>query len=135
MADNGKNARADLISSARRVLAWSDRQGGPRAGIPEDAAEQLRAALADAEREDCSSGSSAREWEAIGTAPKDGSLVDIYARPRTGKARRFIDCWWTEATGWRNGKADGLRGWTPTHWRRASTPDDIDPIPLASCAE
>lgn len=62
-------------------------------------------------------------WQSMETAPKDGSYIDIYARPFTGQARRFIDCWWTERTGWRNGKADGLVGWTPTHWRYSDTPD------------
>lgn len=42
-------------------------------------------------------------WQPIETAPKDGTIVDLWALPFTGSALRLTDVWWTERTGWRNG--------------------------------
>ena len=56
------------------------------------------------------------EWLPIESAPRDGTEVDLYVRPYNGKARRVIDCWWTDITGWRDAKGKLDKGFRITHW-------------------
>lgn len=57
------------------------------------------------------------EWEPIASAPKNGTLVDLWVRPIwNGKARRVIDAWWTDRTGWRSGTEVPIEG-KVTFWR------------------
>jgi len=56
-------------------------------------------------------------WEPIASAPKNGTLVDLWVRPIwSGKARRVIDAWWTDTTGWRSGTEVSIEG-KVTFWR------------------
>lgn len=70
-------------------------------------------------------------WMPIETAPKDGSLIDLWARRETtGKFDRYTECQW----GRRNfgsepygepvwlGLQDQYSVITPTHWRRPPAP-------------
>lgn len=56
-------------------------------------------------------------WEPIASAPKNGTLVDLWVHPIwSGKARRVIDAWWTDRTGWRSGTEIPIEG-KVTFWR------------------
>ncbi|MDI6653733.1 hypothetical protein QMA67_12405 [Gluconobacter japonicus] len=56
-------------------------------------------------------------WQPIEGAPKDGTMVDLWVRPiGSGKARRVIDAWWTDRTGWRSGTEIPIDG-KVTFWR------------------
>lgn len=39
-------------------------------------------------------------WISIGFAPKDGTVVDLWVKSRTGKSGRIPDCRWEEGAGW-----------------------------------
>ena len=57
-------------------------------------------------------------WEPIETAPKDGTEVDLWLVPHSGRGRRIIGAWWV-SSGWRTG--DGMLDSTLrlSHWMRA----------------
>lgn len=59
------------------------------------------------------------QWQPIETAPKDGSIVDLWVIPFTGRAGRLPDVWWTNATGWRAGNRNPVTeslAKRATHW-------------------
>lgn len=81
------------------------------------------------------------EWQTIDTAPKDGTLIDLWCVPPvmgefSVRGVRLTDCAWHEAddifpfTGWTRMQDDGHRDlvegkptnqnglppWQPTHW-------------------
>jgi len=60
--------------------------------------------------------SAAHGWQPIGTAPLDGSYVDLWCSPYNGQQRRVSDAWWTDRTGWRTGTEIPVK-MRPTHWR------------------
>ena len=59
-------------------------------------------------------------WQPIETAPKDGTEVDLWARPYTGSAMRLCSMWWTDSTGWRsdvrNPYTEEIANKGATHW-------------------
>lgn len=69
-------------------------------------------------------------WKPIETAPKNGTVVDLWVRPFDGRAHRRTNVWWLNSekwSGWREGKfhigKDGQpngkfvhSNHTPTHW-------------------
>ena len=67
----------------------------------------------------------AAAWQNIESAPKDGTVVDLWCRAYTGKSARVPDMWWTDRTGWRSGKRDP---WAESmakgaaYWRPMPTP-------------
>jgi hypothetical protein len=92
----------------------------------------------------------AREWRPIETAPKDGTLMDMWCVPPEGSdfphGIRLTDCSWHNAddvfnhTGWMrvldDGNYDlvdgppsntlGLPRWVPTHWQpRPAAPEPM----------
>jgi len=70
-------------------------------------------------------------WQPIETAPKDGTVVDLWGELFHDKSHcRFPDCYWTLMTNW---KGDEYEGWflgsgngrsslTPTHWKPRDAP-------------
>ena len=68
-------------------------------------------------------------WQPIETAPRDGTEVDLWFHPYTGRCRRLPDMWWNPRMGWRNGSLSTVihgseEGTRITHWR---------PIPGGPC--
>lgn len=59
-------------------------------------------------------------WKLIDSAPRDGTVVDVWAkcwRPSTDtfEFRRFSSCWWKLSYG-TNEWVNVDKGWYPTHW-------------------
>lgn len=59
------------------------------------------------------------DWQDIATAPKDGTRVDLWVHPWTGKCYRASDYWWVDAIGWRSGlrEKDIPARFRVTHWK------------------
>lgn len=70
------------------------------------------------------------DWQAIETAPKDGTRVDLWAkcwRPFDDQfsTARFPACYWTKGDSMTNHNAHWMRldsGWYPTHWMPEPAP-------------
>lgn len=63
------------------------------------------------------------EWQTIETAPKDGTLIDLWIG-----GERYVDCYWRKAEDWED---DDASGWVsqyekvlgaPTHWMPRPAP-------------
>ena len=69
-------------------------------------------------------------WQPIKTAPKDGTVVDLWVRPYTGRADRIVDMWWANGIGWRGPVRSEIReelARNATHWM--PLPDAPDAAP------
>lgn len=58
-------------------------------------------------------------WQPIGTAPKDGTPVDLWCRVRNGRPVRLTNMWFTPSTGWRTDKRNEWKeqiAKDATHW-------------------
>ena len=67
-------------------------------------------------------------WQPIGTAPRDGTRVDLWCIDQDG-GERLSDCWWGNDHWWGYdpiGEAETLDDldWTPTHWRYPPAPPE-----------
>lgn len=65
-------------------------------------------------------------WRPIETAPKDGTIIDLWVRPYIGIAYRACDYWWLESAGvWRTHvRRDIPLRCKVTHWRPVPTPPE-----------
>ena len=68
----------------------------------------------------------ALEWQPIATAPKDGTLVDLWLDK--GDTRRITGCYWSESgLCWTDGDRYYLKGRVqPTHWMPLPEPPKED---------
>ena len=71
------------------------------------------------------------EWQPIETAPKYGTIIDLWAESHLKtKGRRFPDCSWDSYTErWRDLPYD-YKEWKPTHWM--ARPDPPSALPAGS---
>lgn len=68
-------------------------------------------------------------WKTIETAPKDGTIVDLWmCGPRSPDGYREADCWYAHGQWWNSFGRDGdcAPGWMagdiPTHWMPLPAP-------------
>jgi hypothetical protein len=71
------------------------------------------------------------EWQLIETAPKDGTVVDLWIMGPRNSGSRAADCWfegekWLQEFG-REGPCEvgEMIGDVPTHWMRRPLPPSI----------
>ncbi len=70
------------------------------------------------------------EWQAIATAPKDGTRVDLWAKCWRAAfddftAQRFTDCYWYDGDSMMNTRAHWMNldtNWAATHWMPVPDP-------------
>jgi hypothetical protein len=68
------------------------------------------------------------EWQPIETAPRDGTPVDLWHVPYTGRQRRMPDRWWVKGKGWRTFPGpDFMPDRAFTAWRHAPPPKGTEP--------
>lgn len=73
-----------------------------------------------------------REWQSIGTAPKDGTKVDLWAKRWVPYNDSFIyaratDCYWSGGDSMMNQHSGWVgidKDWHPTHWRPLPDPPE-----------
>ena len=72
----------------------------------------------------------ATRWQPIETAPKDGTVVDLWARrEQTDKYERLADCHWCGMTDWLGNEYDGWDGLSPGLRRTYDNPTHWMPLP------
>jgi hypothetical protein len=73
----------------------------------------------------------AQGWRPIETAPKDGTMVDLWCRATHGRDMRITDMWWIERGIWRSGRRDPFKeemATRATHWRPIPAPPEVAPL-------
>jgi len=69
-------------------------------------------------------------WQPIETAPKDGTVLDLWARrEQTDKYERLADCHWCGMTDWLGNEYDGWDGLSPGLHRTYDNPTHWMPLP------
>jgi hypothetical protein len=73
------------------------------------------------------------DWQPIETAPKDGTVIDLWCWPYNGQARRMTGYWWVRGVGWRTDLRENdiaKSKWNkPTHWMPMPAPPKAEGQP------
>jgi len=77
-------------------------------------------------------GGEVMEWQPIETAPRDGTVIDLWTRRGTfyqDRWKRYADMWFAKGLGqWRNGRGDVfINEGIPTHWMPLPNPPEVQP--------
>lgn len=70
------------------------------------------------------------DWMPIGSAPKDGTHVDLACRSVDGGMIRLTGVWWSDDVGWRRVYRDEfieLVAKRATHWASVTLPEPPNP--------
>lgn len=69
------------------------------------------------------------EWQTMDTAPRDGTVIDVWARDRRGSERRITDVHWGTMTDWTGVEFEGWSGMYPRYWSDRHEPLHWMPVP------